>query len=129
MSFKAQNISESKRSLAGLYVIGILSTAIGLTVIVILNMFTPLEYILDQLNPGAPGDHFLWGRIVARRFFGLLFLIALSSCLLVAIMHRILKPLAAFLSHSPHEEIPGPSMLKARQRLLNLPFMMIPVNF
>jgi len=117
-----------KTSLKGLYAIGILSTAIGLTVIVILNMFTPLDYILDQLSEGSSVEGFLLGKIIVRRIFGLLFLILLSGIMVVAIMRQILKPLSAWLSQEPNAGDAGPLHLKARQRLVNLPFMMIPVN-
>lgn len=92
MPDQAKKIFEQKRSLKGLYAIGILSTAIGLTVIVILNMFTPLEYILDQLTQSSPDGQFLLGWLIVRRFLGLMFLIVLSSCLLLAIMRQMLKP-------------------------------------
>jgi adenylate cyclase len=117
-----------KTSLKGLYAIGILSTAIGLTVIVILNMFTPLDYILDQLNQGSPDEQFVLGRLIARRFLGLLFLIALSGGVVVAIMRQMLKPLSAWLSQDAVAADAGPLHIKARQRLVNLPFMMVPVN-
>ena len=129
MSLQTIEKIDRARTLSGLYAIGILSTAIGLTVIVILNMFTPLDYILEQLNQSSPDGRFIWGRLIVRRFFGLLFLIALSSCLLLAIMRQMLKPLSACLSKDLDINISGTEMLKARQRLINLPFMMIPVNF
>lgn len=44
-------------------------------------------------------------------------------------MRQMLKPLAACLSKDLDAKIPGVVVLKARQRLINLPFMMIPVNF
>ena len=117
-----------KLSLTGVYVISILSTAIGLTVIVILDMFTPLEYILSQLNQGALETQFFWGRLIVWRFFGLLFLFVLSGTLLFLTVHQLLKPIAACLSSEVDVTETRGLALQAKQRLVNLPFMMIPVR-
>jgi len=119
---------KEKMSLTGVYAIGILATAIGLTVIVALNMLTPLEYILQQLNQGALEAEFFWGRLIARRFFGLLFLVALSGSVLFLIMRQILKPVSVCLSTGMDVTGTHAVVVKAKQRLINLPFMMIPIN-
>ena len=129
MSFRNRKVEEQTTSLNGLYAIGILSTAIGLTVIVVLNMFTPLEYILAQLSQGSPDDGFGVGAVIVRRFVGLLFLIALSGVMVIAIMRQLMKPVSVCLSKGLDKNDPGALKLKAMQRLVNLPFMMIPVNF
>ena len=82
---------EGRTSLRGLYVIGITSTAIGIAVVMILNMATPLEYILDQMAPGDAGMLSRWGGLLARRLMGLLFLVVLSCSILCLLLRHILK--------------------------------------
>lgn len=122
-------MSNGRKSLRGIYAIGITATAIGIGVVMVLNMATPLEYILEQLAPRDQGALSLWGALIARRLIGLFFLVLISCSILCLILRRVLKPISSYLDPEPENgTIDENVILKARQRLINLPFIMIPVN-
>lgn len=114
-------------SLGGIYIIGLAATAIGIGVIMFLNAATPLEYMQSRLPaPGHIRLHDL--RHQMRGTLNLASLLLLCSPLLLLTIRSILKPLSAHLfllkMGLPTEDL----LQKARQRLLNLPFILIPVN-
>ena len=115
-------------SLMPYYGVGLVATTIGITVVILLNLFTPLDLIPDHiaglrhLKNWDAGDY----RFFGRRFAAIL---AASYGPLIAGFHRMLKPIAACLEHFKRNQTPPPEMLtKGRRRLLNLPFVFIPVS-
>ena len=118
-----------KNVLRGIYAIGILSTAIGIAVVMILNMATPLAYILNLFEPGHQGSLLHVARLIGRRFGGLVFLIVMSGCFLCLLLYQMLKPLADCLkSDRSLEQLDSKMVIASRKRLINLPFYMIPAN-
>lgn len=119
---------QTTRPLAGIYAIAVGSTAIGVAVIMILNMFTPIEYIRSMLAPGAVKDLAYWVDLIVRRILGLLIMSLIGGVILLLVMQHLLKPIAVGLSELANTGPDGRRLIKARQRLINLPFMMIPIN-
>ncbi|MBW1804034.1 MAG: hypothetical protein JRJ85_25285 [Deltaproteobacteria bacterium] len=66
-------------SLRGFYFIGAAATTIGIGVVMLLNMATPLEYTLDQLAAADQEKALHRGRLFVRRFLGLSFLVVLNE--------------------------------------------------
>jgi class 3 adenylate cyclase len=125
----AHRISKGKPSLRGIYIIGITSTAIGIAVVMILNMATPIEYIVSQLHSGNLQTLSHWGGLIARRLIGLIFLIFISCSILCVILQRIIKPISDCVGSAyANGAVDDDTVLKAKQHLINLPFIMIPIN-
>jgi len=116
-------------SLKGFYFIGIAATAIGIGVVMLLNMATPLEFILDQLGAADEGKVIHWGQLIGKRLFGLGFLIIISCPLLLLGMHSVLRPISDYLKLiKAGQEAPVDLFQRAKRRLINLPFIMMPLN-
>jgi adenylate cyclase len=116
-------------SLRGFYVISVLAMGVGISVVFLLNLATPTEFILKQYADLAQKSglaHFLE---LAKRLIGLFFLIAVIGSPTLLVMHRLLRPVSSCLSKVRSGEEPPPHMAeKARRRLINLPFMFIAIN-
>jgi len=111
----------------GICFISLAATAIGIAVIILLNLATPLEYI--QGRPPAPDQ--IGGLHLARQFRGianLAFLLLLSCPLLLLLIRKFLHPLFEYLTLLQTGLESYDLLEKARQRLLNLPFILIPTN-
>ncbi len=119
----------NQASLKGFYIIGVGATIVGILVIMILNIATPLEFMLDQIAALKQKESIDWLHIIATRF-GILVSIALLSCTpFFYILFIMLKPISECLkcfkqNQKPCEEL----FVRARQRLINLPFIMLPLN-
>ncbi len=107
----------------GIYFIGLAATAIGIGVIVLLNLATPLDYMHGRL--AAPDQNF--ARQLAP-ILNLAFLLLLSCPSLLFIMRRFLSPLSEYFNLIKAGRNPEQISATAGQRLINLPFMLIPVN-
>jgi serine phosphatase RsbU (regulator of sigma subunit) len=119
--------NKKQPSLRGIYFIGLAATTIGIGVIIFLNLATPLKYM--HVRPPAPdqinAENFL------RQYRGIVnlaFLLLLSYPLLLLLIRKFLSPLSEYFNllrtGRESEDLLG----KARQRLINLPFILIPVN-
>ncbi|MFN2358535.1 MAG: hypothetical protein ABR534_12430, partial [Desulfotignum sp.] len=110
------------------YVIGIRAVIFGVLVIFLLNLATPLEFVIDRFRQlGERGD-VSWIRIIASRLFILCSMAALSCAPFLFILHRFLLPVSACLKQLKHQKSIAPELAEtARKRLLNLPFFMVPV--
>jgi sigma-B regulation protein RsbU (phosphoserine phosphatase) len=112
-------------SLKGYYSIGALSVIIGIVIVGILNLATPLQIVANRL-------------VHVSRFTGPLFLLqfipALLFLLLVYVFFRtvlsiILRPISRYLNIiTTGGSLPEGLEEKAGRRLLNIPFVFIPVN-
>lgn len=114
-------------SLAPYYLVGYISTTIGIIIVVILNLSTPLEFIRDRI--------FGEGHVITLKSFLIFFLPRLIMILCIAYtavyigVRRLLRPISRCLilfnqSRNPSDE----QLLKARRRLLNLSFLFFPIN-
>ncbi len=112
-------------SLKGYYSIGALSVIIGLVIVGILNLATPLQIITDRLA---------YVSRLTGPFFFLQFIPPLLFLLLVYVSFRIvlsiiLRPISRYLNIiTTGRSLPEGLEEKAGRRLLNIPFIFIPVN-
>ena len=116
-------------SLKGLYAIAATATAIGVLVVFLLNVATPMDFIRARFGEltqqtGAP----LVLAIIKRLL--ILFGVITAVCSLgVVSMHQILRPIASCLSLLKEGENPSDEHTeRAKRRLINLPFISIAVN-
>ncbi len=122
-------IETVKASTGGIYLIGLAATTIGIGAVMILNMSTPMDYVLDQLaDKGEAKFSHHWG-VVVRRLGGLLFLSFLSCPFLFSLMSLLLRPISTCLKLMRSGNEPPLDLVEnAKRRCINLPFLMIPVN-
>ena len=114
-------------SFRGIYFIGLAATAIGIGVIIFLNLATPLEYMHSWL----PAPDQIEVHPYPRRLRGianLAFLLLLSCPLLLYIIRHLLRPLSEYFNLLRMGQESENLLQKARQRLINLPFMLVPIN-
>jgi len=132
MNRESENINQSRQkeqyrqedlSLKGYYAIAALSLTIGIIIVGILNLATPLQIITDRLA------------FVSRfsgLFFLLLFIPPLIYLLLVytlsfLVLSIILRPISRYLKIvTSGDSLPKGLEEKAGRRLLNVPFIFIP---
>ena len=114
-------------SFRGIYFIGLAATAIGIGVIIILNLATPLEYMHGRFS----GVDRIEVQDLPRQLRGILnlaFLLLLSCPLLLLLMRRFLSPLSEHFNLLQAGLESKDVLERAGRRLINLPFIMIPVN-
>lgn len=121
--------SPPKASVSGFYLIGVGATIVGILVVTILNLATPLEFVIARLSAIRQGGDILWIDVVAYRF-AILCLLAAAACIpFLLILKRVLSPISLCLSlKNHHQSIPLLLEQRAKQRLINLPFIMVPMN-
>jgi class 3 adenylate cyclase len=114
-------------SFRGIYFIGLAATTIGIGVIIFLNLATPLEYMHGQLT--AP-DRIKALHLVRQtvHLFNLAFLLLLSCPPLLLLIRHFLRPLSDYFSILRAGQESEDLLEKARRRLINLPYIIIPVN-
>jgi sigma-B regulation protein RsbU (phosphoserine phosphatase) len=120
-------INEKRPSFRGIYFIGLAATTIGIGVIIFLNLATPLEYMRGQL----PAADQIKMRHLHQQLGGianLAFLLLLSCPLLLLLIRKFLRPLSEYLNLLRTDREYDDVLVKARQRLINLPFILIPAN-
>ena len=110
-------------SLKGYYAIAALSVTLGIVIVGILNLATPLQIITDRLA-------------LLSRFTGPIFLLLLVPPLIylllvyissLIVLRVILRPISRYLNIiTSGRSLPEGQEEKAGQRLLNLPFIFIP---
>jgi adenylate cyclase len=106
-----------------------LTTTIGIVVVFILNMATPFGYVQEIYADLARRHGLDWGWALVRRLGGLVGLTG-GVCLLAAtVIHVLARPIAACLRAGRLGHPVDPEGLEAaRRRILNLPFLFIPIN-
>ena len=115
-------------SLLFYYAVGIVATTIGIIVVIVLNLATPLNLIPNHI---AALRHFGDWTPEAYRIFGLRFagILAAAYVPVLVAMRVMLRPVAACLQHFRDGRTPPPELFsRGRRRLLNLPFIFIPVS-
>ena len=110
-------------SLQGIYLIGLAATAIGITVIILLNLATPLEYMRGQLSDANRE----WYRRL-HHILNLAFLLLISCPLLLLLIRRFLRPLSKYFDLLREGRETKDLLQKARRRAINLPFLLVPFN-
>lgn len=123
-------VDASGATLIGFYVIAGVATTIGICVVALLNLFTPLESLQGQIKfvSGGIGNLSIT-QIFSRflpRFMGILIP---TYALVFSGMYRLLGPIRKALALKRQgAPIPGMMTEKARRRLINLPFLFLPIN-
>ena len=115
--------NEKRLSFRGIYFIGLAATTIGIGVIILLNLATPLEYLRGRLS--APDQE--WYQKLPH-ILNLAFLLLLSCPLLLLLMRRFLRPLSEYFNLLRAGRETEDLLEKARQGAINLPFILIPFN-
>ena len=121
-------VSRGKQpSLRRIYLIALASTAVGMAAIIILNLATPLEHIPDRL--AVPDQTGGTGRVrLSALLVNYAFLLVLGGLPLLLIIRSFLRPLSLYFSQRKTGRPDRDIRTKAGQRLINLPFVIIPVN-
>jgi len=115
--------NEKRLSFRGIYFIGLAATTIGIGVIILLNLATPLEYMRGRL----PDPDLEWYQKL-HHILNLAFLLLLSIPLLLLLIRRFLRPLSEYFNLLSGGQESEDLMEKARQGAINLPFILIPFN-
>ena len=115
-------------SLAGFYFIGVVATIVGILVIFLLNIATPLEFVITQMHALKRADDIQWAKLIFSRLL-IFCMIALFACIpFLVIMRKVLSPISRWLKQMQQQQPISPQLdFKARRRLINLPFLMVPV--
>ncbi len=117
---------EARRSIRGYYRKNIVATLVSQIVVGVLDISTPMHFITTHFSglahPGKPVFTLFGLERSSPVMLGVL-------VPLVLIMSRILKPISQCVRLWTQGEQPSESLLeKARQRLLNVPFLIIPTH-
>ncbi len=116
-------------SLGFFYLVAFISTTIGILVVFMLNVVTPFSIFQNEVKHliGTPGtvSQGLREHVLPR----VVFIFSSSYVVLIFALHLLLKPLRDFLRLA-RRDITAPMSLyiRAKRRLINLPFLFIPVS-
>ena len=127
---QGNGMTNGKRpSFRGIYFIGLAATTIGIGVIIFLNLATPLQYMHGQMTaPDQIKALHLEDPRQLRGIFNLAFLLLLSCPPLLFIIRHFLTPLSDYFNLLRVGRESEDLLEKARRRLINLPYIIIPVN-
>ena len=113
------------KALIGYYWIGVRSTLVSIFVVMLLNATTPLaitQNLVKNMARFEPGLALLMG-------FRLLLVIIVALVPFLLSMRALLRPVAECLTMaSGGHAVPDDLMQRGRRLLLNLPFLLIPIN-
>ncbi len=114
-------------SLKHYYLIGIFATTLGIFVVAVLNLFTPLESIKIRI---FGTDQALTMETMLSFFFPkLLVVLGISYLGILYMIQRMLGPVSRCLAMMKKGEYPDKQQVEAAQRrLLNMPFLFVPWN-
>jgi len=116
-------------SLRGFYVTGAVATAIGIVTVFLLNLATPMDFFRVQLAELAEKDTLPYLLEAGKRLSWLLLIIVANCALVLYLMGHLLRPLRYYLSRVREgRSVSSDLVERARRRLLNLPFLFIPVS-
>ncbi len=112
-------------ALFGFYLLTMVAVFLALVVILLMNLSTPVEFSRNRLHE-IIGAHKGFHTILQLCL--LLLVTGVASLPLLWILKQVLKPVRCYLVRPPDQ--PGQQVLKqkAGQRLINLPFIMVPMN-
>ncbi len=115
-------------SISGFYRVGLGATVVAILVIMLMNLATPFEFILTQIDQVIHNEYYSWVQIMAFRFVGICILGIIATTPFLMVMRHVLTPISQCLDLKTRQRpIPHSLETKAKQRLINLPFIMAPV--
>lgn len=116
-------------SLKRFYWVGIFAIVFSILVIFLLNIATPLEFVIAQFKSFEHNGRIRWAWLIFSRLLILGCLAGISCLPFVLILRRLLGPVYRFLEERQQgTPVPDSLALPARQRLINLPFLIVPWN-
>jgi adenylate cyclase len=116
-------------SLKGLYAIAATATAMGIIVVFVLNVATPMDFVLNQLADLSRKDSLSYALELGKRLLAFLIMISVVCGLTFMVIHRLVQPIAGSLTEiNAGKEPPADLVERARRRLINLPFLFIGFN-
>jgi adenylate cyclase len=116
-------------SLRGLYAIAATATAMGIIVVFVLNVSTPMDFILNRLAGLPRKDTFPYVLEMGKRLLGFIIMISAVCGLTFMVIHRLLQPIDGCLTRIRAGKEPSADLVeRARRRLINLPFLFIGFN-
>ncbi len=116
-------------SLKGLYAIAATATAMGIIVVFVLNVATPMDFVLNQLADLSRKDSLSYALELGKRLLAFLIMISVVCGLTFTAIHRLVQPIAGCLTEiSAGKEPPAELVERGRRRLINLPFLFIGFN-
>ncbi|MCK5683883.1 SpoIIE family protein phosphatase, partial [bacterium] len=126
LDIETSKFNISQITLKPYYTVGVVSTTIGLFIVVLLNFFTPLDFIQDRIlgnNRPMTMDH-----LFSFFFPRLIFVLVISYLPVIVSIRQMLKPVSnCLLSLKRNAKPDKKAIQKAQKRLLNLHFIFIPV--
>ena len=117
-------------SLKEYYGIGAIATTIGISVVIILNLSTPLDFF-QNIHLGMTHEK---SGLFGSGFYGIIFqrlaaVLLLSYILTLLSIRMMLRPISNYVKVRKMGQTPVTDVLeRAQRRLLNLPYIFIPVN-
>lgn len=126
---KARRAKTDRQGLRPFYLIMLASSLVGIIMVFLLNLSTPIEFMLSQWQAVSQLSWDEMKHVLSRRL-GVLTAITLGVALVTAgAMHWLVAPLRECLPLLRAGEQPEAGRLhRARRRLLNLPFLSIPLT-
>lgn len=120
-----ENAPSPPPRLLGFYAIAAISTAVGIGVVFLLNIFTPLDYVAERFDFWMDKGRVDLVHSLLRNTLGL----AIICFLPMAGMYRVLTPVRRYLNliragGAPNRELEVP----AGRRVINIPFLFTPVS-
>lgn len=120
---------QNQASTKGFYGIVSTATGIGIIVVMVLNVATPLDFVIEHFYESLQRDRAIFGFQLIARLLGLFILILTICTPLMAAVKLILKPITAFFAVVRDGQEPIADLKeRACRRLLNLPFIFVPIN-
>jgi len=121
-------LSAVPAGLGGVYRIVMAATAIGIMAVFLLNISTPLEYVRELIARIFQGGPWRVTFSIAVRLVALVVFTLTASAPIILVLRIYLKPLMACLAAWRAGRLPREnSLILARRRTLNLPFVFIPL--
>ena len=108
--------------MASFYRIGLGANFLALLGILIMNMATPVEFTAQRIKEVTEHQ---WVLVVLLRACLFCLVTLITSLPFMALVRHILKPVRQCRDLDP---VPPTLLKKARRRILNLPFYMVPIN-
>ena len=116
-------------SLRGLYFIAATATTMGIIVVFVLNVATPMDFILNQLTNLPREDTFSHVLEISKRLLAFIAMISAVCGLIFTFMYRLLRPIDECITGvRAGREPPADLIKRARRQLINLPFLFIGFN-
>ncbi len=116
-------------SLKGFYAIGATATTMGIVIVFVLNMATPMDFVLSQLADLPRDDTFSYVLELGKRLLAFAAMISAVCGMVFILLHRLLRPIDECIIRVRSDREPSANLVeRARRRLINLPFLFIGFN-